>query len=33
LLAYFMYACADAAAKWLVDSISAWQILSMRTEA
>ncbi|MGB4075127.1 DMT family transporter [Pseudomonas sp.] len=31
LLAYFVYAGGDAAAKWLVASISVWQILAMRS--
>ncbi|WP_137818924.1 DMT family transporter [Pseudomonas sp. 2FG] len=31
LLAYFVYACGDAAAKWLVANISVWQILAMRS--
>lgn len=30
-LAYFIYACGDAAAKWLVASISLWQILAVRS--
>lgn len=31
LLAYFLYACADATAKWLVASITIWHILGMRS--
>lgn len=30
-LAYFIYACGDAAAKWLVVSVSLWQILAIRS--
>lgn len=31
LLAYFIYACGDAAAKWLVVSVAVWQILAVRS--
>ncbi|BAN50461.1 DMT family transporter [Metapseudomonas resinovorans] len=30
-LSYFLYACGDAAAKWLVVSVSLWQILAVRS--